>query len=151
MTSSSITTSTASTCTTVLLIEDDPEHSEHWSRALRNSPSNYSVLKASTGWEALDVLGYQRVDCVVLDLDLPDSSGFQFLFDMVPDRNRPQIAVIILTHLPYPNLEEMALHNGAQAYLVKQLTSGDALDKAIQKAVTSVASKLNERSPKDCG
>ena len=42
----------------------------------------------------------------------------------------------------------MALHNGAQAYLVKQLTSADALDKAIQKAVTSVASKLNERPPK---
>jgi hypothetical protein len=36
----------------------------------------------------------------------------------------------------------MSLENGAQAYLIKQGSSADALDKAIQKAVTAVASAL---------
>ena len=38
----------------------------------------------------------------------------------------------------------MALENGAQAYLIKQGTSPDALDKAIQKAVTTIASALGK-------
>ncbi len=43
----------------------------------------------------------------------------------------------------------MSLENGAQAYLVKQQTSADALDTAIQKAVTAVAFALG-KTPKVC-
>ena len=56
-------------------------------------------------------------------------------------RNPLQIAVIILTHLPHPNLLEMAKHNGAQACLIKQATSAQDLDHAIQNAVSAVRSK----------
>jgi CheY-like chemotaxis protein len=149
MTSSSTTPSAASTCT-VLLIEDDPEDLEFWSRKLRNCPSNYSVLEASSCQKAFELLRHQKVDCVVLDLDMSASSGLSVLFELVPDRDCPQIAVVILTRLPYSNLGEIALRYGAQAYLVKQRTSADTLDKAIQNAMTSVAT-MNERSPKDCG
>jgi hypothetical protein len=43
----------------------------------------------------------------------------------------------------------MALENGAQAFLVKQNTSPDALDEAIKTAMTSVATALGEK-PKLC-
>jgi len=62
------------------------------------------------------------------------------LLDVVPNRNRPEIAVLIFTRLQNPTLERMSLENGAQAYLIKQGSSADALDKAIQKAVTTVVS-----------
>ena len=68
-------------------------------------------------------------------------SGFYVLFDLIRDRTRPQIAVVILTHLPYPNLLEMAKHNGAQACLAKQTTSVQDLDHAIQNAVAAVRAK----------
>lgn len=132
-------TSIASTCT-VLLIDDNFEQLDFWSKALRNYSNKYSVLTALDGEEGLELLRRHQVDCVLLELDLPNTSGFKFLFDIVPDRSRPEIAVIILTHLPHPNLAEMAVHNGAQACLVKQSISADALDQAIQKAMTSVAS-----------
>jgi DNA-binding NarL/FixJ family response regulator len=77
---------------------------------------------------------------VVLDLDMSES-GFHVLFDLVRDRTRPLIAVVILSHLLLPNLLEMAKRNGAQACLVKQATSAQDLDHAIQKAVASVRSK----------
>ena len=79
-------------------------------------------------------------------LDLSGSSGFQFLLDLVPNRNRPEIAVLIFTRLQRPHLANMSLENGAQAYLVKQQTSADALDKAVKKAVTAVASALGKRT-----
>jgi hypothetical protein len=34
---------------------------------------------------------YQEVDWVVLDLDMDDSSGFEVLVHLVPDRKRPRL------------------------------------------------------------
>jgi len=50
---------------------------------------------------------------------------------------RPAVPVIVLTKLPYPNVHEMVLHNGAQGCLVKQRTSD--LHSTIQRAVASIA------------
>jgi DNA-binding NarL/FixJ family response regulator len=141
-------TSSASKCT-VLLIEDDPGELAFWSSALTNCSSHYSVLEAMSGEEGLELLRQHKVDCVVLDLDLSSSSGFQFLLDSVPNRHHPEIAVLIFTRLQNPTLESMALENGAHAYLIKQRSSPDVLDKTIQKAVTAVTSSLG-KDPKLC-
>lgn len=143
-------TLTCSSSATVLMIDDNPEDLEYWSKLLRVSSSNYSILKAQRVRAGLDLCQYQKIDCIIVDLDMGDSSGFEVLLTLIPDRKRPEIAVVVLTRLRNPSLHETVLYHGAQAYLVKQLTSADELDKAIQKAVTSVASKLNERPPKDC-
>ena len=148
MQNSSASTLSSSACR-VLLIEDDPEQLAFWSVALRNCASHYSVLEVAGGQEGLELLLHQKVDCVVLDLDLSTSSGFQVLLDIVPDRKRPKTAVLIFTRLQNPTLAQMSLENGAQAYLLKQNTSPDILDKAIHKAMTSVASVLGE-NPKVC-
>ena len=144
-------TLTCSSSVTVLMIDDNPEDLEYWSKLLRVSSSNYSILKAQRVRAGLDLCQYQKIDCIIVDLDMGDSLGFEVLLTLIPDRKRPEIAVVVLTRLRNPSLHETVLYHGAQAYLVKQLTSADELDKAIQKAVTSVASKLNERPPKDCG
>ena len=101
------------------------------------------VLKAQTVRAALDLCQYQKVDCVVLDLDMDDSSGFEVLLRLIPDHKRPKVAVVVLTRLRNPNLHETALYQGAQACLVKQLTSARDLDEAIQKAVFSVVPNAN--------
>jgi len=126
------------------MIDDNPENLEYWSKLLRVSSSNYSILKAQSVRAGLDLCQYQKIDCIIVNLDMGDSPCFEVLLTLIPDRKRPEIAVVVLTRLRNPSLHETVLYHGAQAYLVKQLTSADALDKAIQKAVTSVASKLNE-------
>jgi CheY-like chemotaxis protein len=141
MHSLSATTSSAST-RTVLLVEDDSEQLALWSGALRNCSSHYTVLEAASGQDGLELLRHQSVDCVVLDLDLCVASGFELLLELIPNRDRPQIAVIILTRLRHPTLAQVSLENGAQAYLVKHHTSPAELDIAIQNAVTTVAAAL---------
>ena len=68
---------------------------------------------------ACDRLGLIFVDIkewIVLSwIDLPNS-GFKVLFDLIPDRTRPKIAVVMLTRLHHPVLHEMALHNGARRH-----------------------------------
>src|SRR5678815_641145 len=65
-----------SSSVTVLMIDDNPEDLESWSKRLGESSSQYSILKAQTVRAALDLCQYQKVDCVVLDLDMEHSSGF---------------------------------------------------------------------------
>jgi DNA-binding NarL/FixJ family response regulator len=134
---------TAVAATTVLLIDDNDEDRKYWGEVLKKSSLNYMVLEASSGDAGLDLCRSHQIDCVVLDLDMQES-GFHALFNLISDRKRPEIAVVILTHLPHPNLLEMAMHNGAQACLIKQTTSAEDLDNAIQTAVASVKAKRQE-------
>src|SRR6476661_10171562 len=104
------------------MIDDNPKDLESWSKILVESSSQYLVLKAQTVRAGLDLCQYQKVDCVVLDLDMDDSSGFEVLLHLIPDRKRPKIAVVVLTRLKNPALQETVLYHGAQACLVKQCT-----------------------------
>lgn len=132
-----MSSSQAAVPATVLIIDDNEEDLRYWSDSLRRSSANYTVLESSSAAAGLDVCRNQAVDCVVLDLDMPES-GFHVLLELVPDRRRPQVAVIILTHLPHPNLFEMAKHNGAQACLLKQSTTVQDLEHSVLEAVTAV-------------
>ena len=122
---------------TILLIDDNEEDLKYWADSLRRAPSGYTVLESSSPAAGLDVCASRPIDCVVLDLDMPES-GFHALLKLVPNRERPRVPVIVLTHLPHPNLFEMAKHNGAQACLLKQKTSAHDLDVAIQQAMAAV-------------
>ena len=97
------------------------------------------MLEASDAEDGRRILQKQKVDCVLLDFDMP-LSGFFTLLEVVPDRERPKIAVIMLTCLVHPVWPELTKQNGAQAWLVKQCTSAEDLHHAIQKAITSVKS-----------
>jgi hypothetical protein len=52
-------------------------------------------------------------------------SGFEVLVKLVPISRAPKIAAVILSHLTYAPLFDLALANGAQAALRKTSTPGD--------------------------
>jgi CheY-like chemotaxis protein len=85
--------------TTVLLIDGHKQDREYWAQRLNISSPDYVVLEADTGASGLAICKSQRVDCVVVELDLPDMSGFKVLLDLVPRFRYPEIAVIILSRL----------------------------------------------------
>ena len=123
---------------TVLVIDSDKRDREYWSQRLHISSPEYVVLEADTGASGLAICHSQKVDCVVAELDLSDMSGFKVLLDLVPRFTNPDIAVIMLSHLRLHALAELAIKNGALAYLVKCRVSGDDLDKAIRTALARV-------------
>ena len=127
----------ASRPTTVLFIDDDPTDLDLWSQRLKSCSTAYSILTAEDVESGLNVYKSQKVDCVILDLDLNHSSGFEVLLALVPDRHNPAIPVIVLTKINYRSLHEMVMHHGARACLVKSLTLAHDLHKAIQNAVAA--------------
>lgn len=123
---------------TILLIDPRKEDREYWTHRLTTASPDCGVLEADTGAAGLAICRWQRVDCVLVELDLPDMSGFQVLVELVPRVRRPEIAVIILTRLALYPMGDLAMKNGAQAFLVKSRTSADVLQSAIHEAITRV-------------
>ena len=124
---------------TILLIDDDKKDRTFWSNALRNSAYQYSVLEADSGESGLDLCRNQTVDCVVLDLDMPESGLFT-LVQLVPDGERPRMPIVVLTKLMHVNLLELVKKYGAFTCLVKQLCSTEEVARTIQQAIGSAKS-----------
>ena len=127
-----------SDATTILLIDNDPQYRDYYAYRLLASSTHYNVVIAATGQSGLQICARQPVSCVVLEIDLPDMSGFEVLAKLVPRAYRPEIAVIVLTRLSSDLLLDLAIRNGAQTAYFKTITSGDILDKIILKAVSTV-------------
>ena len=130
--------------TSVLLIDGSKKQRAYWAEQLKRCSSDYQIIEAADGQSGMDLYRSQRIDCVVLELSLPDQSGFEVLMNLVPVASRPHVAVIVLTLMTYRGLWELAKQNGAYVCLAKKFTSGEDLDKAIQRAVAFVGEMPKE-------
>jgi DNA-binding response OmpR family regulator len=130
--------------TSVLFIDASPTQRALWTDQLTHCFRGYEILQASDAESGLKLCRSRHIDYVVLELDLPDRTGFELLVELVPLSSRPTIAVIILTQIAHPSLWALAKDNGACACLYKPHTTGEALDRAIQRAVARVGGMPKE-------
>jgi CheY-like chemotaxis protein len=130
--------------TSVLLIDGSQNQRTYWADQLRRCSSDYEIVEASDAQSGLDLYRSRRVDCVVLELSLPDQSGWKTLVNLVPVVSMPDIPVIVLTTMTHRGVWELAKQNGAYTCLAKDFTSGEDLDKAIQRALAFVGQMPKE-------
>jgi CheY-like chemotaxis protein len=123
----------------VLLIDGNTTDRGLYADGLKRCSSDYLILEASDGQTARQIYGCVRVDCVVLELELPDRSGLKLLLDLVPIASKSNIAVIVLTLIEDPNVQALATQSGAHAWLEKKHTSPEDLHRAIQRALARAA------------
>jgi len=86
--------------TTLLVVDDDPGMVRFVTQSLRSEesgPLKYRFVTAFNGNEAMQHLGQQAIDAVLLDLDLPDMNGFSVLEGMQRDARLQRIPVIIVS------------------------------------------------------
>lgn len=79
----------------LLVVED--EVNLRWSMKKLLEGDDVFIVEAGTGQAALTALQTQPVDCMILDLSLPDMSGFELLRQMNTAENTPRCPVIIYT------------------------------------------------------
>lgn len=115
----------------VLLVEDDAGDAFLVGELLAEASAEVDLHVVATVGQAKAHTG--DVDCVVLDLDLPDATGLDALRELLTVR--PHAAVCVLTGLADEHLGAMALARGAQDYLVKGRVDGILLERAIRYAV----------------
>jgi CheY-like chemotaxis protein len=109
----------------LLVVEDNP--AEQLSiRELLHYDDIETVI-AGTGAEALEVLRTRPVDCVVLDLRLPDMTGFEVLHKLRADDKLSDIPVIVFTGRELSAEEDAQLHTIARSIVVKGVESPERL------------------------
>lgn len=119
----------------ILLIEDSPPDGRLLREMLADArmQDSFSVVNAARLSEAIDLLGKEPFDCVLLDLTLPDSLGLETFF-MVKDW-APYVPVVVLTGLSDETMAARAVREGAQDYLIKGQVDGDILARSIRHAI----------------
>ncbi|WP_313583089.1 GGDEF domain-containing response regulator [Lacrimispora sp.] len=79
----------------------------------------YNVRVVSTGKEAIQMAKQFRPHLILLDIILPDTSGFDVLKDLKGTKSTQNIPIIVITGLDNDNDEEKALCLGAVDYVRK--------------------------------
>jgi len=81
----------------VLLVDDEPEVLQLFTRMLFSAGRGYEVLQARNVQRALALLRERRPDVVLLDLVMPEMDGFQFLHEMRKDPAVREIPVVVIS------------------------------------------------------
>ncbi len=109
----------------LLVIEDNPAERLGVSELLGHD--DIDIVTAGTGAEALTVLREQQIDCVVLDLRLPDMSGFDLLKVFRDDPALSNLPVVVFTGRELSPEEDAQLHTIARSVVVKGVESPERL------------------------
>jgi len=101
-----------------LLIVDDNVATRYALRR-RLALHGYQVLEAGTGGEGLAMIGSEQIDGLILDVNLPDMSGFDIVRLLRAD---PETALLPVIHVSAASIQTgdiiTGLDAGADAYLV---------------------------------
>ena len=85
------------------------------------------IVTVETGGEAIALLRENPADCVVLDLRLPDMSGFEVLERIRDDADLANVPVVVFTGRELSPEEDAQLHTMARSVVVKGVESPERL------------------------
>jgi CheY-like chemotaxis protein len=109
-----------------LLVVEDNQVEQMSIRELLDH-DDIEIVNAATGGEALSRLREEPCDCVVLDLRLPDMSGFEVLECMRADTSLADVPVVVFTGRELSVEEDAQLHTMARSIVVKGVESPERL------------------------
>jgi len=126
----------------LLLVEDDPGDALLVESLLAGVAPNVDVTRVGRLQEAEELLT-GPIDCVLLDLGLPDAMGLEAV-----ERLRaaaPDAAIVVLTGVEDEQRGVDALSRGAEDYLVKGSVDGPLLARAIRYAIERCRADRSQR------
>jgi CheY-like chemotaxis protein len=109
----------------LLVVEDNP--AERMGIVQLVEHSDVQVESVGSGAAALDALRESRFDCVVLDLHLPDMSGFDLLTTVHADEALRDVPVVVFTGKDLGAEEDRLLKRFAKSVVIKGVQSPERL------------------------
>jgi CheY-like chemotaxis protein/signal transduction histidine kinase len=116
---------TANRVRQLLVVEDDPAEQMSITELLGHSDVNITTV--GTGTAAIEAMREGSYDCVVLDLRLPDMSGFELLSHLQADDKLRQTPIIVFTGRELSDQEEIELRKNAKSIVLKGVRSPERL------------------------
>jgi CheY-like chemotaxis protein len=109
----------------LLIVEDNP--AEQLSVTTLLDSEDIEIVVSETGSAALAMLAGRQFDCVVLDLRLPDMSGFDVLERLRDDPALRDLPVVVFTGRELSPEEDARLHMLTRSVVVKGVESPERL------------------------
>jgi len=128
---------------TMLVVDDEPNFRSSMRRLfhlIQDDDTTFTVLDAAGGEEALKILGAGKVDCVLMDYQMPGGNGIEWIRRML-DANA-NAAVIMVTGLGNEQVAVEAMKRGAADYLVKGSITPETLLRTVMNAVQKIRMRL---------
>ena len=130
----------------VLIVEDDPVQRDAVSRLL--SSGDVETITAGTAAECLKLLKEQTFDCMVLDLSLPDASGYSLLETLSQDDAHSFPPVIVYTGRELSADDEQRLRKYSKSIIIKGAKSPERLLDEVSLFLHQVISELPDEQQK---
>ncbi|MBW4434112.1 MAG: response regulator [Pelatocladus maniniholoensis HA4357-MV3] len=109
----------------LLIVEDNENQRKSLVALIGNG--DVATTAVSTGSEALSAIANEQFDCVVLDLGLPDMSGFELIEQIKQLPNGEALPIIVYTARELTRSEDTQLQRIAETVIVKDVRSPERL------------------------
>ncbi|WP_292753900.1 response regulator, partial [Nostoc sp. NMS4] len=109
----------------LLVVEDDDTQRLSIVELIGNS--DVSTTAVSTGAAALEAIATQPFDCLVLDLGLPDMTGFELIEQIKLLPNGKTLPIIVYTGREISKAQETELRRIAETIIIKDVRSPERL------------------------
>jgi CheY-like chemotaxis protein len=116
----------------VLLVDDEPDQVEMYRLGLESA--GFRVVAAFTGTDALTRAREHQPQVIVLDVRLPDMTGWDVCAVLKTDPRTERIPVIVLTAAVVPSLPHQAAAAGCASYLLKPCFP-DELTRTVREVI----------------
>lgn len=107
----------------ILVVDDEHEFLELMNNRLQKR--GFTVVGASTGEKALELVNEQSFDAMVLDVKMPGIDGIEVLRRV--KRMKPELPVILLTGHASVEAAMIGVETGAVDYLLKPVPINDLI------------------------
>ncbi len=111
----------------ILIVDDKLEVVELIAATLKGE--GYRLITASDGREALEKIGTEKPDLVLLDVIMPEMDGFEVLIEAKKDPKTKGIPIIMLTAEGQKSDKDKGIELGAEGYIIKPFSPSHLLIK----------------------
>ena len=126
----------------VLILEDDERQRDSITKLLENG--EVQITAVQNAGEALAQLRTNTFDCMVMDLNLPDLSGFELLQQMAEKGEISFPPVIVYTGRSLTADEEQALRRFSRSIIIKDARSPERL---LDEVIKATYDRMIRRDP----
>lgn len=133
--------------TTILVVDDDKDNVRILETYLKSN--GYDTDRAFTGSEAIRKLGETSYDLILLDVMLPDTSGYQICEKIKSTPGQQDIPITMVTALDKIDDKLKSLNLGAEDFLSKPIDEKELLIKVKRQIKNKTVLEKNRREKQE--
>ena len=120
----------------VLIIDDCEEDRDILVRYLRLMPQrDFHIIQTDSGVEGWELCQKEEPDCILIDYQMPDLDGLEFITSLSTDAKRKFCPVLMFTGQGNEAVASEAMKSGAADYLIKGKLTPEGLFRAVTRAI----------------